>query len=141
VKFVCLACDVPMTLGETEDAGPGELRIVYGCGSCGQRMAMVTNAGETQMVRSLGVQIGHERLPAEPMGTLRGALSGGRALEREAEGPVWSAAAQRRLAAAPPFVQGMIRRLYDDWARENGVREITPDVMNQARESLGLTGM
>jgi hypothetical protein len=45
------------------------------------------------------------------------------------------------LGAAPTFVQGMVRRLYNDWARENGVTEMTPEAMNRARDQLGMTGM
>jgi hypothetical protein len=75
------------------------------------------------------------------MSVLRGALDGGKAVEAAGDGPVWSEAAERRLAAAPVFVQGMVRRLYGDWARERGIKEITPQVMNEARDALGMTGM
>ncbi len=141
MKFLCVACDRAMELQTTGDAGPGALAIVYACETCGNRIAMVTNPGETQLVRSLGVQIGHERVAPEPMGVLRGALADGRTLEAASPDPVWTEAAERRLAAAPAFVQGMVRRLYNDWARENGVTEITPQVMNQARDALGLEMM
>ena len=141
MKFLCLTCDRLMALQSTESPDAGALSIVYACEACGYRMAMVTNPGETQMVRSLGVQIGHERVAPEPMGVIRGALADGRPLERAADDPVWTEAAERRLAAAPGFVQGMVRRLYNDWARENGVTEITPQVMNQARDALGLEMM
>jgi hypothetical protein len=141
MKFLCVPCDQPMALQTTDDAGPGAMAIVYACAGCGHRIAMVTNPGETQLVRSLGVQIGHERVAPEPMGVLRGALADGRELGPAGADPVWTEAAERRLAAAPGFVQGMVRRLYNDWARENGVTEITPQVMNQARDALGLEMM
>jgi len=141
MKFLCLACDRPMALQSTGDAGPGAMAITYACDGCGNSVAMVTNPGETQLVRSLGVQIGHERVAPEPMGVIRGALAEGRAVERAPDEPVWSEAAERRLAAAPGFVQGMVRRIYNDWARENGITEITPQVMNQARETLGMEMM
>jgi hypothetical protein len=54
---------------------------------------------------------------------------------------VWTENALKRLAAAPTFVQGMVRRLYTDYARQQGYAEITPAVMTEAREALGLTGM
>lgn len=142
MKFLCLACDRPMTLQTTASDDPGAMSIVYACGGCGHRMAMVTNPGETQLVRSLGVQIGHERVAPEPMGVLRGALADGRDVARESGAAiVWSEAAERRLAAAPTFVQGMVRRLYEDYAREHGIAEITPRVMNEAREALGMETM
>ena len=36
----------------------GSLSVVYSCPECGYEMAMLTNAYETQVVQSLGVQIG-----------------------------------------------------------------------------------
>jgi len=141
MKFLCLDCGQPMELATTDASDTGVMQIVYGCEGCGRRIAMVTNAGETQLVRSLGVQIGHERVAPAPMGGLQGALADGHPLAAAADDPVWSEAALRRLAAAPVFVQGMVRRLYGDWAREQGIREITPQVMNQAREALGMAEM
>lgn len=141
MKFLCLTCNRAMDLVTTEQSDTGSMSIVYGCDGCGQRMAMVTNAGETQMVRSLGVQIGHEQLEPQPMGTLRGALVEGQPLAATTQEPTWTEAAERRLAAAPPFVQSMVRRLYNDWAREHGYHEITPQVMNAARDALGMTEM
>jgi hypothetical protein len=55
--------------------------------------------------------------------------------------PVWTEAALKRLSAAPTFVQGMVRRLYTDYARQRGYTEITPAIMTEAREELGMTGM
>jgi hypothetical protein len=133
-----------MELEGKEERGPGSLALVYACGTCGNRIAMVTNPGETQMVNSLGVQIGHDALAPEtagPMSTLRGAIAGGTGMAAAGDEPVWSEAAERRLAAAPRFVQGMVRRLYADWAREHGVTEVTPEIMNRAREDLGLMEM
>ena len=107
---------------------------------------MITNPGETQMVRSLGVTLGHEALQAapEPMSTIREALAGqspqATAVPQETE-PVWTEAALKRLSAAPSFVQGMIHRLYTDYARQKGYAEITPAVMTEARDALGMTGM
>ncbi|NIP82402.1 MAG: hypothetical protein GWM90_25525 [Gemmatimonadetes bacterium] len=56
-------------------------------------------------------------------------------------GPIWSDAAVRRLAQVPSFVRGMVKRIYTDYARENGIAEITPAVMDRARTDLGLEGM
>jgi hypothetical protein len=130
-----------MELEDLGDRGSGSLALAYACAGCGARIAMVTNAGETQLVRSLGVQVGHEAIEPLPMGTLQGNLAGARGLADAGDDPSWSEAAERRLAAAPTFVQNMVRRLYNDWARERGIAEVTPQVMNEAREHLGLMGM
>jgi hypothetical protein len=47
----------------------------------------------------------------------------------------------KRLAAAPTFVQGMVHRLYTDYARQKGYTEITPAIMSEARDALGMTEM
>ena len=41
----------------------------------------------------------------------------------------------------PKFVRGMVKRIYADYAKENGIAEITPAVMDKARSDLGLEGM
>ncbi len=41
----------------------------------------------------------------------------------------------------PRVVRGMVKRIYTDYARERGIREVTPAVMDSARADLGLEGM
>jgi len=146
MKFVCNDCRQAMEFVEnapSEDGG--SLAIRYTCPNCGRSISMVTNPGETQMVRSLGVTIGHEALGAqpEPMSIIRDALAGGTppTSAPTSPEPVWTETALKRLAAAPTFVQGMVRRLYTDYARQKGYAEITPAVMSEARDALGMTGM
>jgi hypothetical protein len=146
MKFICNDCQELMEFVENRPAGDGNsMAITYTCPSCDRGISMITNAGETQVVRSLGVTIGHEALttPPEPMAMIRSALSGQAntvAAPDQLE-PVWTDAALRRLSAAPVFVQGIVQRLYTDYARQQGYREITPAIMNEAREALGMTGM
>jgi hypothetical protein len=35
----------------------------------------------------------------------------------------------------------MVKRIYTDYAKEHGISEITPAVMDRARSDLGLEGM
>ncbi len=147
MRFVCNDCQQVMEFVEnapSEDGG--SMAISYNCPGCERSISMVTNPGETQVVRSLGVTIGHEALAdaaAEPMAMIRDALAGGVSPATAAADPepVWTEAALKRLSAAPTFVQGMVHRLYTDYARQQGYTEITPAVMNEAREALGMTGM
>ena len=46
-----------------------------------------------------------------------------------------------RLAKVPNFVTGMVKRIYTEYARDHGITEITPAVMDTARTELGLEGM
>lgn len=147
MKFICNDCQEMMAfVDNTPAADGGSLAITYTCPACGRAISMVTNPGETQMVRSLGVTIGHEALggtPPAPMVMIREALAGQTTTATAAAGPepVWTEAALKRLSAAPSFVQGMVHRLYTDYAQQKGYTEITPAIMNEAREALGMTGM
>ncbi|HLF37336.1 MAG TPA: hypothetical protein VI520_05325 [Anaerolineales bacterium] len=128
------------------DRASGVMAIQYSCPNCGRRISMVTNPGETQMVSSLGVTIGHETLAeggAGPMKQIRRSLEGEASWteDRGSPDPVWTEAAEKRLAAAPGFVQGMVRRLYTDWAKRNGFEEVSPAVMSKARDALGMSEM
>ena len=146
MKFVCNDCQQVMEFVDNLPAHDGgSMAISYSCPSCGRSISMVTNAGETQMVRSLGVTIGHETLQSTPapMSMIREALAGNasNATLQDRPDPVWTEAALKRLAVAPTFVQGIVHRLYTDYARQKGYAEITPAVMNEARDALGMTGM
>jgi len=41
----------------------------------------------------------------------------------------------------PGFVRGMVKRIYAEYARDRGITEITPALMDTARTELGLEGM
>jgi len=154
MKFVCNDCQSIMEfVDNVPSAGPqGSMTITYTCPRCGRGISLVTNPGETQVVRSLGVTIGHEALsssPPEPMSMIRGALVGqtsevfktSEVLLPPGPEPIWTEQALKRLSAAPTFVQGIVHRLYTDYARQKGYAEVTPAIMNEARDTLGMTGM
>ena len=65
MKFLCVPCDSPMKLQTVGPPERGSLSVVYACPECGYEIAMLTNAYETQIVQSLGVRIGPDRLRAE----------------------------------------------------------------------------
>lgn len=172
MKFLCVECDVRMSFEDRQVPGDGTLAAVFRCDSCGRSVAMLTNPMETQLVSSLGVEIGGREVPSEPMESTRGAIEEPRINERDAKAGrgadadgessaapgsatpegrepgdrdgsrvAWTDAAARRLDRVPSFVRGMVHRIYTDWARERGIREITPEVMDRARSDLGLEGM
>jgi Proto-chlorophyllide reductase 57 kD subunit len=65
MKFLCVPCDSPMKLQSVGPPEGGSLSVVYSCPECGYEMAMLTNPFETQLVQSLGVRIGPDRLRAD----------------------------------------------------------------------------
>src|SRR5437016_11561410 len=74
MKFVCLTCETYMGFEKVEKPAEGSLGVFFGCPSCGSKFSMVTNPGETQMVSSLGVQLGGRSAAAEPFEMTRGTL-------------------------------------------------------------------
>jgi len=147
VKFLCVDCDAQMSFAERELPGDGTLAATFTCPTCGRTVAMLTNPMETQLVASLGVQIGGRSVPEQPLELTRTAMEGGRPdAFAEAAGPAaghprWDAAATERLERVPSFVRGMVKRIYTDYAQERGIPLVTTDVMDRARRELGLEGM
>lgn len=115
MKFLCVECDEPMKLLRTAGPDLGSMSVVFGCPVCGRETAMLTNAMETQMVRSLGVKIGGRTEPAEPMEMVRNSLAHARdeTLAGDASAGATSTAAG---ASKCPFT-GMVG---DAFARQDG---------------------
>jgi len=146
VKFLCVDCDRQMAFEERHLPGDGTLAATFKCPTCGRVVGLLTNPMETQLVSSLGVEIGGRTVPEQPLESVRKMVSTGRddAFEEAPASngaPAWSAEAQERLARVPNFVRGMVKRIYGDYAKERGIAEITPAVMDTARGELGLEGM
>jgi hypothetical protein len=150
MKFLCVECDAQMTFQDRRVPGDGTMAAVFRCPECGRATALLTNPMETQLVSSLGVKVGGRTVPEQPLEHVRSSLRGGReaafdenpAVDAASAGPVrWSVEAVERLDRVPRFVRGMVKRIYADWAKEHGIREMTPEVMDRARRELGLEGM
>ena len=153
MKFLCIACDTVMDFAERQIPGDGTLAAVFECGSCDREVAMLTNPMETQLVSSMGVKIGGREVPAQPMELARTSMEGGseevfdptdEPVQDQAAHPLrvtWTSEAVGRLDNVPTFVRGMVKRIYTDWAQQNGVDEMNPKVMDRARSELGLEGM
>jgi hypothetical protein len=165
MKFLCVECDEQMIFEERRLPGDGTLAAAFRCPSCERLVAMLTNPMETQLVSSLGIKIGGSEVPGQPLQLVRSNVTSGRegafddvAEVPSAEGPaaapepiatpepaaasvVWSLAAVERLEGVPRFVRGMVKRIYTDYAKEHGISEITPAVMDRARSDLGLEEM
>jgi len=80
----------------------GSLGAVFACTACGNRVAMLTNPMEAQLVRALDVRIGGRSSPVEPMEFVRSMLASGRETGRDAAGP-GAAASEAAPASACPF--------------------------------------
>ncbi|WP_454063636.1 PCP reductase family protein [Candidatus Nitrospira salsa] len=74
MKFVCLNCETYMGFEKVEQPAEGSLGVFFKCPSCDAKFSMVTNPGETQMVSSLGVQLGGRTVAPTPLEMTRGGL-------------------------------------------------------------------
>jgi hypothetical protein len=74
MKFVCMKCESFMLFQKVEKPGEDSLGVMFECPTCGSRVAMVTNPGETQMVSALGVKLGGRTTEPEPFELTRGTL-------------------------------------------------------------------
>ena len=74
MKFVCLNCETYMSFEKVEKPAEGSLGVFFACPSCDAKFSMVTNPGETQMVSSLGVQLGGRTVEPSPLEMTRGTL-------------------------------------------------------------------
>ena len=162
MKFLCIPCDEVMKFADRDLPGDGTITALFTCGACGRDMAMRANPMETQLVSSLGIEIGGRTVPEQPFQQTRSKLESPKddafveatagdasidAAVNPAEAPAarlsvtWSDEANDRLTNVPKFVRGMVKLIYTDYAQEKGIPLITPDVMDRARTDLGLEGM
>ena len=137
MKFLCVLCDQAMKLIEVAPPDRGALSVVYECPECANRIAMLTNPMETQLVQSLGVQIGHGGEAGEAKCPFSGMIS---TPEQTADGAgvAWTTTALERLEKVPEFVRPMARAGIERYARENGLREIDEQVLERARDHFGM---
>jgi len=161
MKFVCTECDEPMKFDQNGGLDDdGSMSATFRCPSCEWGVTLLINPQETQMVRSLGVKIGGATVPAQPMEMLQthlanpsesvtetlrtpGASCPFSAMVQDAfnttQGDLrWAVEAEQRLERAPSFVRAMVRRGIEEFAREQGYAEITPQVMDEARARMGM---
>jgi hypothetical protein len=176
-----------MNFEKVEKPAEGSLGVFFGCPSCGAKFSMVTNPGETQMVSSLGVQLGGRTTAAEPFEMTRGTLkeeaqagsgqmaaylnekiqggqpataaplktgekssggcpfsamvadmgltsSGKPAHEsRGASDFTWTSDAKEKLDRLPAFVKPMVQSSVEAFARKQGYKTITLQVMDDSK--------
>ncbi len=163
MKFVCTECDEAMKFENNNGMdSDGSLSITFSCPSCEWGVTLLTNSQETQMVRTLGVKIGGKTVDTPPMEMLRTHLTApalGRAVDTTAgetagscpfaaivqdayadaaAGVRWSPEAEERLTRVPMFVRSMAQKGIEAFAREQGHAEITLQIMDEARERMGM---
>ena len=156
MKFLCVPCDSPMKLQTIAPPERGSLSVVYACPECGYEMAMLTNAYETQVVQSLGVRIGPDRLRDDvasageaeasasaagkcPFSAMIPGMEGAQPGAGSEPMPVrWTSAAEARLANIPEFVRPMAKTGIERFARERGTHEVDEKMLDAAKDFFGM---
>ena len=141
MKFLCIACDEAMKLIEARPPDRGSISVVYRCPTCQNEIAMLTNPFETQVVGSLGVEIGGESGDSEgaskcPFTSMvqdmgMGAESGNGEL-------AWTPDAAARLENMPEFARPMAKSGIEKFAKERGQAQVDLQVLDEAREFFGM---
>lgn len=146
MKFLCVPCDEAMTLAGTEGPEEGCLTVIFACPRCPNKVAMLTNPLETQLVRALDVKVGGPGSHPAPLQFVRSTLARKReGLEMDAEGGAgadagltWSPEAEQRLERIPSLVRPMVRQGIERFARQHGYWQISEQVMDEARQAIGM---
>ena len=147
MKFLCVPCDSPMKLQSVGPPDRGSLAVVYSCPECGYEMAMLTNAYETQVVKSLGVRIGPDNSGAAAdaaaskcpfTAMIPGADGVQPAPDGDPDAVRWTVAAEARLANIPEFVRPMAKTGIERFARERGAHEVDEKMLDEARDFFGM---
>ncbi len=75
MKFLCLECNTAMQFKEATKPDQGALTAIFECPDCFAEFAMHMNPWETQMLKSLNVQLGGRTEAAQPMQMVRSFLN------------------------------------------------------------------
>ncbi|MBH0199359.1 MAG: hypothetical protein HP497_08055 [Nitrospira sp.] len=172
MKFVCLNCETYMSLEKVEKPGEGSLGVFFGCPSCNAKFSMVTNAGETKMMDSLGLKLNVRSETPDPIVTAladkvqkaqpvtTAASAPAKAGEKTASGCpfsamvaemgltnsgkpanggapasefTWTPDAKEKLDRLPAFVKPMVQGSVEAYARKQGFKTITLQVMDDSK--------
>lgn len=137
MKFLCLKCDEAMTIKRVEGSEDNSITITYICQGCGYSFAMLTNPMESQLVKGLGVHIGGRKVVHKHMEVISETL-----MKAKEEGNnynlLWDKEAEARLLNIPVFVRPMAKAGIERYAKEKGHKNITLEVMDEARKVYGM---
>ncbi len=138
MKFLCVSCDEAMKLIEAKPPDRGSLTVVYRCPKCAHEFAMLTNPYETQVVGSLGVQVGPEAEGAAKCPFPGVMQEMGLSLDGSSEAFRWTPEARERLAKIPEFARPMAKTGIEKFAKDRGLTQIDVGVLEQAKDSFGM---
>lgn len=121
-----------MDFEKKDDLSKESMKVTFSCPDCDVRFSMVTNAGETQLIYSLGIKIGKKE-KSKPLEITQTTLKGKETKTGQDETPIWYPEAEERLNNVPPFVRPIAKKSIEKLAKEKGCRVIDNALMDEAR--------
>lgn len=138
MKFLCVSCNNQMKLVKNQVAiapdAKGSLAIQFECPKCLMVVGLLTNPFETQLVTSLGVEIGGQTVKGSKCPfteTARQAMAGDAAPTEELP---WTAQAFVRLQNIPEFVRSYAKKGIEKFALERGYSQVNEKCLDEAKE-------
>lgn len=152
MKYLCERCDTVMNFVGAQGPHEGSMRVTFACPRCDARISMLTNAQETQLVKSLGVTLGGKKASASPLELVRSSLVGKRepVLHPAVAGDspssdhplkasiMWTEEAEMKLKNVPPMLVKMVKKVVENYAIENGCSVIDVEVIDKAKNKIGM---
>ncbi len=140
MKFMCVPCNEPMSFENREGADDGSMSLVLACQKCNNKVSVTANPQETGLIKSMGLEdtcLGGAKEPSVCPAHACGC--GSETKESSSSDEItWTEEAKARLEKVPEFVREMAKMGVIKYATDKGINEITPAVMDDAREEMGM---
>ena len=134
MKFLCERCNKLMKFEQVKDPIDGLTHITFSCPKCKNRISMINNPQEIQLVRSMGINIGGKEVSPQPLELVRTSLRKKREEIAISEEELrWTQEAEKRMENVPIFVRGMAVKVTESYAKGKGYKEITSKVIDEAK--------
>ena len=138
MKFMCVPCNESMSL-ENKGGDDGSMSLVLSCQKCSNKVSVTINPEETGFIKSMGLEDtclgGTKEAPAP---AAHGCCGGETVSCCQGGEIAWTDEAKQRLEMVPEFVREMAKMGVVKYATDKGINEITPAVMDAAREEMGM---
>ena len=103
MKFLCIDCDTAMKFKDVTRPEQGSVTAVFECPDCFTEIAMFLNPWETQMLKSLDLQLGGSNQTAQPMQMVRSQLETAKTTPMPSTVPADSAPGESTEGGKCPF--------------------------------------
>ncbi len=125
---MCEQCHEQMAFEIAKGPDEGLNQFTFCCPKCKNRISMINNIQETNLLRTLGLNIGGRKTPHQPLEMVHKSPAQG-----DDEALLWTEEAENRMEKVPSMVKGMARKAIESHARQKGYNKITSEVIDEAK--------